>query len=177
MNIREDSLETDELVYFSQEANDTILTKSKLRTGDVLIVRTGYPGTSCIVPEEYDGANCIDLVIARPRFEAVESGFLSRFFNSDAGKRQVFSAKHGLAQQHLNVGAVKRTSIPVPPLGEQREIADALSAIDRKLGLHTKERAALNALFRTLLHQLMTARIRVNDVDLSEVKTVAATTE
>jgi type I restriction enzyme S subunit len=87
MNVREDRLEVTELVFFSQETNDTILAKSKLRTGDVLIVRTGYPGTSCVVPEEYDGANCIDLVIARPRLKVIQSGFLSRFFNSDAGKR------------------------------------------------------------------------------------------
>ncbi len=172
MNVREDRLEVTELVYFSQETNDVILAKSKLRTGDVLIVRTGYPGTSCVVPEEYDGANCIDLVIARPLFKVIQSGFLSRFFNSDAGKRQAVSAKHGLAQQHLNVGAVKRTLIPVPPLDEQREIDNALATVERKLALHLSKHAALTALFRTLLHQLMTAQIRVHDLDLPELENV-----
>ncbi len=161
-NVREDRLEMAELVYFSQKTNDTILAKSKLRTGDVLIVRTGYPGTSCVVPEEHNGANCIDLVIARPLPKVMQSGFLSRFFNSDAGKRQAVSAKHGLAQQHLNVGAVKRTLIPVPPLYEQREIDNALATIEQKLSLHVSKHAALTALFRTLLHQLMTAEIRVH---------------
>ncbi|MBI3247977.1 MAG: restriction endonuclease subunit S [Deltaproteobacteria bacterium] len=169
MNVREDRLEVTELVYFSQETNDTILAKSKLQTGDVLIVRTGYPGTSCVVPEEYHGANCIDLVIARPQLKVIQSGFLSRFFNSDAGKRQALSAKHGLAQQHLNVGAVKRTLIPVPQLGEQREIDAALAIVERKLALHMSKHAALTALFRTLLHQLMTAEVRVHDVDLSDL--------
>ena len=174
MNVREDRLEVTELVYFSQETNDTILAKSKLRTGDVLIVRTGYPGTSCVVPEEYDGANCIDLVIARPQLEVIQSGFLSRFFNSDAGKRQALSAKHGLAQQHLNVGAVKRTLIPVPQLDEQREIDAALAIVERKLALHMSKHAALTALFRTLLHQLMTAQLRVYDLDSPELGAVIA---
>lgn len=170
MNVREDRLEVTELVYFAQETNDTILAKSKLRTGDVLIVRTGYPGTSCVVPEKYEGANCIDLVIARPRFKVIRSGFLSRFFNSDAGKRQAVSAKHGLAQQHLNVGAVKRTLIPVPPLDEQGEIDKSLATVERKIALHMSKHAAFTALFRTMLHQLMTAQLRVHNLNLPELK-------
>ena len=130
-------MEPNDLVYFSEEDNDTALAKSKLRTGDVLVVRTGYPGTSCVVPAEYDGANCIDLVIVRPKTDVIRSGFLSRFFNAPAGKRQAVAAKHGLAQQHLNVSAVKRTSIPLPPLDEQDEIDSALASIQRKIDIIT----------------------------------------
>ncbi len=47
----------------------------------------------------------------------------------------------------------------------------ALATIDRKLDYHWKKRAALNDLFQTLLHKLMTAEIRVShlDIDTSEV--------
>jgi restriction endonuclease S subunit len=90
---------------------------------------------------------------------------LSRFFNSPAGKRQAVSAKHGLAQQHLNVGAVKRTLIPVPPLEEQEEIDEALSTVDQKLAIHVSKHAALVALFRTVLYQLMTAQLQVHNLD------------
>ena len=75
-----------------------------------------------MVPKEYDGANCIDLVIVRPKAGVIRSGFLSRFFNAPAGKRQAVGSTHGLAQQHLNVAAVKRTRIPVASLEEQDEI-------------------------------------------------------
>ena len=43
-NVREDRLVTNDLVFFSNAANDGPLSKSRLREGDVLIVRTGYPG-------------------------------------------------------------------------------------------------------------------------------------
>jgi hypothetical protein len=36
--------------------------KSELREGDLVAVRTGAPGTTAIVPPEFDGCNCIDLV-------------------------------------------------------------------------------------------------------------------
>ena len=171
-NVREDRLETADLVYFSKESNDGTLSKSKLRGGDILIVRTGYPGTSCVVPAQYDGSNCIDIVFARagPR---VISEFLSRFFNSSAGKSQAMAAKHGLAQQHLNVGAVKRVQVPVPTLEEQREIVAALATLDAKRALHGRSAGAHRSLFRTLLHQLMTAQIRVHDLDLSALDSVA----
>jgi HsdM N-terminal domain/Type I restriction modification DNA specificity domain len=150
---------------------DTKLAKSKLRTGDVLVVRTGYPGTACVVPE-YDDSNCIDLVIVRPNAEVVRSGFLSRFFNAPAGKSQAVASKHGLAQQHLNVSAVKRTLVPVPSLEEQDEIDSTLAAVQQKITLISAKKETLTDLFHTLLHQLMTARIRVHNVDLPELKTL-----
>ena len=171
-NVHEDRLVTNDLVYFSQTVNDTTLAKSKLRVGDVLVVRTGYPGTSCVVPKEHDGANCIDLVIVRPKVEVICAGYLSRFFNAPAGKSQAVASKHGLAQQHLNVSAVKRTLVPVPSLAEQDEIDSALATLQRKITLISAKKATLTDLFRTLLHQLMTARIRVHNLDLPELKTL-----
>jgi len=85
LNVREDSLWPNNLVFFSEDDNNTRLSKSKLRSGDVLIVRTGYPGTSCVVPERFDGANCIDIVFARPKQTLILSQFLSRYFKSGKG--------------------------------------------------------------------------------------------
>lgn len=167
-NVHEDRLNATDLVYFSPEVNDGVLAKSKLRTGDVLIVRTGYPGTSCVVSKEYNGANCIDIIFARPK-KTVMSEFLSRFFNSDAGKKQAIASSHGLAQQHLNVGAVKRVLIPLPSLEEQRTIVKMLAAADTKVSVHFRTAKSLRLLFRTLLHQLMTAQIRVQDLDLASL--------
>jgi type I restriction enzyme S subunit len=59
--------------------------------------------------------------------------------------------------------------IPKPSFEEQKEIAEAIDEVERKMGLHRRKYAALSALFRTLLHALMTARIRVHDVDLAEL--------
>jgi type I restriction enzyme, S subunit len=168
-NVREDYLDTTDIVYFSEVTNRGALSKSRLRTGDVLIVRTGYPGTSCVVPPEYDGANCIDIVFARPGPDIL-SDYLSRFLNSERGKAQATVAKHGLAQQHLNVAAVKRVQVPLPTPDEQAAIVEALAAVDRKRTVHVRHAASLRVLFRTLLHQLMAAQIRVHDLDLSALE-------
>ena len=170
-NVREDHLVPYDLVYFSATANETTLAKSKLRSGDVLVVRTGYPGTSCVVPKEYDDANCIDLVNC-----PTEGGNDSKRLPEPVLQRtclrssQAVAAKHGLAQQHLNVSAVKRTLVPVPSLEEQDEIDSALATVQRKIALITAEKETLTALFRTLLHQLMTAQLRVHDLELPKLE-------
>jgi type I restriction enzyme, S subunit len=49
---------------------------------------------------------------------------------------------------------------------EQTEIAQSLRQIDRKIKAETIRGNALEALFRSLLHHLMTGKVRVNDLDL-----------
>ena len=162
-NIREDRLETKDLVFFSEADNNGPLRKSRLKQDDVLVVRTGYPGTSCVVPKKYDGANCIDLVIVRPSHSLIKSEFLSRYFNSFEGRNQALRAKTGLAQQHLNVGAVKETLIPLPPLEEQHVITEQLQIVDGKLRSEESQRRSLSTLFESLLSGLMTGQLRVGD--------------
>ena len=169
-NIREDRIDPNDLVYFSHEANDTILSKSKIRTGDVLIVRTGYTGTASVVPKEFDGANCIDLVIARPNQSLIKGEYLSRYLNSSEGKRQALAAEIGLAQKHLNVGAVNRMQIPLPSKEEQHEIADLLNACDDKIAALEHEAHLHDELFRAMLEELMTGRLRAGALAENEAK-------
>jgi type I restriction enzyme S subunit len=51
--------------------------------------------------------------------------------------------------------------IPFPPLCEQREIGRILEGVDHKLEAEEARKLALEALFKTLLHDLMTARRRL----------------
>lgn len=72
----------------------------------------------------------------------------------------------------LNKKNLTPLQLPVPATeDEQRDIAAALATLDRKLAHHQQKRTALNDLFQTTLHQLMTAQIRVADldIDISEV--------
>jgi restriction endonuclease S subunit len=159
-NVRADRIQVEPMVYISKEANDGAVRKSKLSAGDVLIVRTGYPGTSCVVPPEFEGSNCIDLIFARPDKSRLSSHYLSRFFNSDLAKRQVQAGKTGLAQQHYNVAAVKSTKIPLPSLGQQENVVTHLQRVDSKLDAAASRLNVLHELFRSLLHNLITDSIR-----------------
>jgi len=51
--------------------------------------------------------------------------------------------------------------IPLPPLDEQQKIANILTTIDQKIQAEEKKKTVLQNLFKTLLQQLMTGKIRV----------------
>lgn len=65
----------------------TRLRKSALAAGDVVVVRTGYPGTAAEIPRDLDGANCADLVIITPSND-LNPYVLAAIFNSVWGNRQ-----------------------------------------------------------------------------------------
>ena len=71
----------------------------------------------------------------------------------------------------LSKGSFEAIKIAVPPTKEEEsEISRSLCALDAKAEVHMRKHAALTALFRTLLHQLMTAQIRVHDLDLPNLE-------
>jgi type I restriction enzyme S subunit len=67
----------------------------------------------------------------------------------------------GSGQPQITTGKLALIPIPLPSLDEQREIARMLQAVDAKIAAEQARRAALEALFKTLLHELMTARRRL----------------
>lgn len=66
---------------------------------------------------------------------------------------------------NITKGELNALAIPLPSLPEQHEIASALSAVDRKIEVEENRKAALQALFKSMLHQLMTGQIRVQDLE------------
>lgn len=76
-------------------------------------------------------------------------------------------ARRAVNQANYNRNEISVLKIPSPCYEEQREIANAIGVVDSKLALYRCKHTALNDLFGTLLHQLMTAQIRVYDLDLS----------
>ena len=104
--------------------------KSALQSGDVVMVRVGYPGTSCAIPETLGVANAASLVVVRPTTKRLSGLFLSLVMNSDFGKRQIDSFLVGGAQQVLNTKTAATLKLPLPAKVEQEAIAAALSEAD-----------------------------------------------
>ena len=110
---------------------------------------------------------CIGRGLAAIRPRAIDGAFL--FFNLRYIEKYIASLGSGSTKGALTCGYLKTYPIPMPSLDEQREIAAVFAALDRKEKAHGRKHAALTALFRTLLHQLMAAQLRVHDLNLSEL--------
>lgn len=108
-NIQPFRINLSDIKYISPEFH-TKLKKSALKPGDVVVVRTGYPGTACVIPDNLPISNCADLVIIRPNNQ-INAHFLVYIFNSTWGRGAVAGNLVGVAQQHFNIGAAKELVI------------------------------------------------------------------
>lgn len=79
--------------------------------------------------------------------------------------QRVGRSGHGTAT--LKGNEVAEFKIPLPDINTQNEISSVIKNLETKETTHTQKRTQLQALFRTLLHELMTAKIRVHEIALS----------
>lgn len=154
-NIRPFFVSMENMVFIDHEFH-TALEKSSLKSGDLAIVRTGYPGTAAVIPDSLGVANCSDLVIVRPGPE-IDAHFLAAFFNSSFGKNMVSSKIVGAAQKHFNVGAAKDVLLHLPPLVEQRLIVNKIDKLREETlrleSIYQQKLTALDELKKSLLHR------------------------
>jgi type I restriction enzyme S subunit len=108
------------------------------------------------------------LIRLRTDSEQLRAHFLNHYFNWGETQLRLKSiATRAVSQSNISATRLRSFIIPVPDLDEQDEIVSKLDWLDRKLILHRQKKLLLEELFHTLLHQLMTAKIRVNNLDLA----------
>lgn len=147
----------------------------RLETGDLIFIRTNGVierlGSCAVYSDEpKDALFASYLIRAQIKRDKLDPYFASYFFGSDLGTSIIAGRATPAAdgKYNLNTGTIDGLPLPLPPtLDEQQEIVSVLDAINRKIYLHKNKRAVLNALFKSLLHKLMTGEIRVADLDLS----------
>lgn len=153
LNVFPGRFDLQELVYISKEGHAKNQ-KSELRSGDVVIVRTGRPGDACVIRPEQEGFNAIDLIIARPSDDILPD-YLSAFVNSDLAKRQFRRGIAGTAQTHFNVGEFKKLRVPMISIEKQRELLHQLSATQANLSEISRHLLATRETKKTLLNSLL----------------------
>jgi type I restriction enzyme S subunit len=138
-----------------------------LPKGAVLVSCIGYIGKVGVVDSEIAATNQqINAVI-------VDSSKISNWFLAYAVMREsnlLESRARKTTVPILHKTNFERIPIPLPPLDEQREIACILQAVDAKIAAEEARRAALEALFKSLLRHLMTGKVRVKDLQVGELE-------
>ena len=122
LNIGEMYVKDKDWVFFTEDGHQKNQ-KSVIRENDVLVVRSGAPGTACVVSKQYEGYNAVDIIIAHPDNSKINSVFLAMFTNMPHGMNQIRGNTGGAAQQHFNVGGYKTLQLILPPLDLQNKFA------------------------------------------------------
>ena len=130
LNIGAGYIKDTDWVYFTEEGHQKNA-KSILKENDLIIVRSGTPGTACVVTKEYAGCNAIDIIIAHPNCKKVNPFYLCAFTNMPHGKKQIDEGIGGAAQQHFNVGKYNKVRLMLPPMELQKEFEIFVHQVDK----------------------------------------------
>lgn len=151
--------------------------KFRVKKRDILFNRTNsleLVGRTAIFDLEGDFVFASYLIRLRADAERLRPFFLNHYFNWEEAQVRLKSiATRAVSQSNISATRLRSFVVPVPKPGEQDEIVAKVDCLDQKFSVHARKRAAFTALFRTLLHQLMTAQIRVDELDIPDLDTPA----
>jgi type I restriction enzyme S subunit len=148
-----------------------------LGDGDILVVRSSLKregiGQSSVVhaPSEPMLFDCHLIRVRLDRLRMVPE-FLSFFWRSDVGKADLIRRSKTTTMTTLNQKSASTALVPVPSMEEQASIVSILLKAEGKIRIHRRQFFILQTVFRTLLDQLITAKIRVHDLNLSALEEV-----
>lgn len=158
-NIKPNKLDSDDLLFINKQYEQTFKNK-RLKKGDLLTARTGYPGTTCIIPDEFENAQSFTTLITRPT-KKINSLFLSIFMNSEIGISFFERNQIGGGQKNINAATLKTFIVATPSLQEQAAIANVFSDTDALITQLEKLIAKKLAIKTATMQQLLTGRTRL----------------
>jgi len=116
--------------FTSEKEYEAYRRRLETRSGDVLLTIVGTIGRAAVVDDVRPHVFQRSVAVLRPRNNVLDSRFLFHTLNTSDTTRQLASRTNQSAQAGIYLGALKEVTVPVPPLPEQRRIADILDKAD-----------------------------------------------
>ena len=153
----------DQPKYVEEKFNDKDK-KSILINGDVLTNIVGASIGRTAVFDRDDVANINQAVcLIRCEPHLLHNHYLTYLFNSPVFKQVLHDNEVNNARANLSLGFFSQLPVPMPPMGDQKEIVAKLDVFreetQRLARLYERRLAALEALKKSLLHQAFTGEL------------------
>lgn len=172
-NVISDKIDLDDLKYLQAESNE--INRLLLRFGDLLFVRTNgrkeYVGRCAMFMDEPSNSIFASYLIRCCLNQEMASPEFVQMYCSTPTGRSFLGGRASNASDgkfNINTRTLSQVSLPLPPIEDQIKISRIIRTIEAKIDANQKRYIVLDMLFRSLLHDLMTAKIRVNDLTLAE---------
>lgn len=122
---------------------------SRVRGGDVLLSVKGTIGEVGVVPSGFEGNIAREIARIRPT-QACDSDFLAQQLEADHTQRRIDRRVVGSTRLEFSIHAVRDFLIALPPLPEQRKIAEILRTWDEAIEKLEALRAAKESRYKAL---------------------------
>ncbi len=136
-----------------------LFTKSYIpKKKDIVLSRVGSYGVSSFVDTEEPFCMGQNTVIINPK---IDSFYLYSILNSEEIKKQIENLSYGSGYKSLSLKNIRELKIKLPPLEEQKQIAEILSTVDKKLENLKEKKQSFEELKKGLMQKLLTGEVRV----------------
>ena len=139
--------------YVTEEVQKSI-SRYIVNKQDIIISNVGTIGLCAKIPDELDNANltenCIKLVFDKNK---IDTNFLYYHLISPDTQDLISGFDVGSTQPKLPIYNIEKIDISLPPLEEQKAIAEVLSSFDDKIDLLHRQNQTLESLAQTLFRQ------------------------
>ena len=131
------------------------LKNSNAQRGDVIFTHAGNIGQVSYIPKNSLYERYVisqRQFLLRPKLEKVIPEYLVAYFKSPVGQHQILAnaSQVGVPAIAKPVSYLRTIKVPIPPLPEQRAIAQILGALDDKIELNRRMNETLEAMARAL---------------------------
>jgi restriction endonuclease S subunit len=122
------------------------------RPGDIIFTQRGTLGQVCVVPEAPFEHYLISQSQMKLTVDRREADPLFFYYVFRSPEQQNYIRRHAIQTgvPHTNLGILRTTPVPLPPLAEQRSIARILGSLDDKIELNRRMNETLEAMARAL---------------------------
>jgi type I restriction enzyme S subunit len=150
-NVRRDELVIEDVAYVNAP-NTAEAQRTRVRPGDVLLSITADLGRTAVVPNGI-GTAFINQHLSILRTSKINPRFLSAYFASPAGQRQVLGRNRQAVKAGLNFDDIRSFEVPEPPIELQNEFVRRVVAVEKLKAYQCASLAELDALFTSLQHR------------------------
>ena len=139
--------------YVTEEVQKSI-SRYIVNKQDIIISNVGTIGLCAKIPDELDNANltenCVKLVFDKNK---IDTNFLYYHLISPDTQELINGLDVGSTQPKLPIYNIQKIDISLPPLEEQKAIAEVLSSLDDKIDLLHRQNKTLESLAQTIFRQ------------------------
>lgn len=140
-------------------------TKNRFYEGDILYGKL-RPYLDKVAIMNFDGICSTDIIVITTSSNRVSADYLVNLLHLPSFLSFATSTMTGVNHPRTSWKALTPFMIPLPSIVTQKRIAETLFTIDQKIEAGENQKRALEALFKTLLSNLMTGKIRVNSLEV-----------
>lgn len=155
-NVRFGYIDFSSKEYMNPDDYREWMTRGFPKPGDVLFTTEAPLGNVALYPDEGTYALAQRLVTLRANPKILDSTYLLYYLLSDYGQRQVNLKATGSTAIGIRQSELRKVPIILPPLPEQRKIAEILSTWDEAVAASERLLASLRERKKGLMQRLLT---------------------